>query len=64
MISAPWFLDVLRTSGRERTVPYGQSLEFYAHELFDLDAGAIEEFLMMGRKKLAAMTATESPHKI
>lgn len=59
-----WFLDVLRTSTRERVVPHDQSLEFYAHEFFAGDAAAIEEFLAMGRKNLAVMTATESPDLI
>ncbi len=59
-----WFLEVLRTSERERLVPHEQSLEFYAHEFFSGDAAAIEEFLEMGRKRLAVMTATESPEQI
>jgi hypothetical protein len=59
-----WFLDVLRTSEREPDVPHEQSLEFYAHEFFSKDADAIEEFIGMGRKKLALMTATESPEAI
>jgi hypothetical protein len=59
-----WFLETLRGSERERFVPHEQSLEFYAHEFFWADADAIEEFLDMGRKKLAVMTATESPEKI
>jgi len=59
-----WFLDVLRTSERERDMHHEQSLEFYAHEFFSRDAEAIEEFISMGRKNLALMTATESPEAI
>jgi hypothetical protein len=55
-----WFLATLRQSDREPHIPHIQSLEFYAHELFDRDAGAIREFLIMGRKELAVMTATET----
>ena len=53
-----WFLNVLRTSERELDMPHEQ-LEFYAHEFFSGDAEAIEEFIGMGRKKLALMAATE-----
>jgi hypothetical protein len=59
-----WLLETLRGSQRERFVPYDQSLEFYAHEFFYADAEAIEEFIAMGRKELAVMTATESPESI
>ncbi len=55
----PWFLDVLRRSGKEPNVPHVQSLEFYAHEYFSHDADAIREMLKMGRNELAVMTATE-----
>ena len=40
------------------------TLEFFAHELFARDASAIREFLYMGRKELALMTATEEPEAI
>jgi len=59
-----WFIQTLRHSGQEREVPHIQSLEFYAHELFSDDANAIREFLMMGRKELAVMTATDRPSAI
>ena len=59
-----WFLSTLRQSGREPDVPHIQSLEFYAHELFAFDAGAIRELLKMGRTELAVMTATEEPNAI
>jgi hypothetical protein len=59
-----WFLDVLRASAREQEMPHEQTLEFYAHEFFSGDADAIEEFLRMGRKHLAVMTATERPENI
>ncbi len=59
-----WFLDVLRSCKREREMPHEQTLEFYAHEFFSRDAEAIEEFIRMGRKNLALMTATECPEAI
>jgi hypothetical protein len=54
-----WFIETLRQSDRERYVPDIQSLEFYAHEFFSRDADAIREFLKMGRKDLAILTATQ-----
>ena len=59
-----WFLATLRQSDREPDVPHIQSLEFYAHELFAGDAGAIRAFLKMGRHELAVMTATQDPGTI
>jgi hypothetical protein len=59
-----WFIETLRRSGQEPAVPHVQSLEFYAHELFFDDASAIREFLKMGRKHLAVLTATEEPNAI
>ena len=59
-----WFLETLRKSARERDVPQMLTLEFYAHELFSLDADAIREFLGMGRKNLAVLTATQEPYRI
>jgi hypothetical protein len=59
-----WFLETLRRSGQEPDVPCIQSLEFYAHELFANDGRAIQEFLIMGRKYLAVMTATQAPQAI
>jgi len=56
-----WFIATLRQSGPEPQVPHIQGLEFYAHELFAVDANAVREFLEMGRKELAVMTATEEP---
>jgi hypothetical protein len=56
-----WFMDVLRTSERGRYVPHELDLEFFAHEYFSSDADAIEEFLLMGRRNLAVMAATECP---
>jgi hypothetical protein len=56
-----WFLDTLRSSRRETEIPHIQSLEFYAHEFFYSDGEAILEFLRMGRKELALLTATEEP---
>lgn len=58
------FLDTLRTSSREPSLPHMQSLEFYAHEFFYKDAAAIKEMLLMGREYLAVMTATEDPEVI
>jgi hypothetical protein len=48
----------------EPHVPHIQTLEFYAHELFASDVNAIREFLKMGRRHLAVMTATEEPNAI
>jgi hypothetical protein len=59
-----WFIETLRESGLEPQVPHIQTLEFYAHELFASDANAIREFLRMGRRDLAVMTATQEPNAI
>lgn len=59
-----WIIETLRNSALEPQVPHIQSLEFYAHELFAYDGNAIREFLKMGRKHLAVMTATEEPSSI
>lgn len=59
-----WFIETLRTSGAEPQVPHIQTLEFYAHELFAFDQNAVREFLKMGRRELAVMTATEEPNAI
>ena len=45
-------------------MPHIQTLEFYAHELFAFDENAVREFLKMGRRDLAVMTATEEPDAI
>lgn len=55
-----WFMETLRVSSREPEVPHILTLEFYAHELFASDESAIREFLKMGRRELAVMTAEEA----
>jgi len=59
-----WFLDTLRLAKTEPHVPHVQTIEFYAHEHFDLDEDAIREMLRMGRPSLAVMTATDRPEAI
>jgi hypothetical protein len=59
-----WFLDTLRLGGKEANIPQVQTLEFYAHEFFDLDPDGIRELLRMGRPYLAVLAATESPESI
>lgn len=59
-----WFLEALRISRAEPAVPHVVSLEFLAHEFFDLDPDAIREMLRMGRRYLAVMTATDLPEAI
>lgn len=59
-----WFLDTLRSSGREPDWPEAQALEFYAQELFSSDGAAIEELIEMGREDLALITATSIPENI
>ncbi|MEO5925393.1 MAG: hypothetical protein ABIR70_16350 [Bryobacteraceae bacterium] len=59
-----WFLDTLRNSEVERDTPGGQTLEFYAHELFAADPNAISAMLQMGRRNLAVMTATQDPSQV
>lgn len=56
-----WILNLLRESGQEPYVPSGQSLTFYAHEIFADNLGAIETMLQMGRASLAVWTATQEP---
>jgi hypothetical protein len=59
-----WFLDTLRLAKPELDLPHIITIEFYAHEYFALDEGAIREMLRMGRRYLAVMTATQSPDSI
>jgi len=59
-----WFLDTLRLAKPEPDIRHVQTIEFYAHEFFDLDEDAIREMLRMGRKYLAVMTATDRPEAI
>ncbi|HEV8412519.1 MAG TPA: hypothetical protein VGQ49_02915 [Bryobacteraceae bacterium] len=59
-----WFLDTLRLAKPEPDIPHVLTIEFYAHEFFDLDEDAIREMLRMGRKYLAVMTATDRPEAI
>ena len=59
-----WFLDILRLGKPEPHVPHVLTIEFYAHEYFDLDEDAIREMLRMGRNYLAVMTATDRPEAI
>jgi hypothetical protein len=59
-----WFLDTLRVGKPEPDIPHVQTIEFYAHEFFDLDEDAIRGMLLMGRKSLAVMTATDRPEAI
>jgi hypothetical protein len=59
-----WFLETLRLAKPESEIPHVQTIEFYAHEFFDLDEDAIREMLRMGRKYLAVMTATDRPEAI
>jgi len=54
-----WFLDTLRLARPEPDLPHIISIEFYAHEYFEFDEGAVREMLRMGRKRLAVMTATQ-----
>jgi hypothetical protein len=54
-----WIIETLGKSRREPEVPHIQSLEFFAHEIFSCDGNAIRQFLKMGRRHLALMTATE-----
>jgi hypothetical protein len=59
-----WMLDTLRHSKIERAVPGQQTLDFYAHELFQDDPHAIRAMLDMGRRNLAVLTATQYPNAI
>ncbi len=59
-----WFLDTLRLAKPEPDIPHVLTIEFYAHEFFDLDEDAIREMLRMGRRYLAVMTATDRPEAI
>ena len=59
-----WMLATLRESRQEPEMPHCLSLAFYAHELFDKDANAIEAMLKMGRRGLAVYTATQSPEHV
>ncbi len=59
-----WMLDTLRHSKRERSAPGQQTLDFYAHELFQDDPDAIRAMLDMGRRNLAVLTATQDPNAI
>jgi hypothetical protein len=55
-----WFLETLRTCGREPDIPHLITLEFHAHEFLCCDGPAIEELLDMGREYAAILTATQS----
>jgi len=59
-----WFLETLRLAKPEPDLPEILTIEFYAHEYFELDEDAIREMLRMGRKYLAVMTATDRPEAI
>lgn len=59
-----WMLDTLRHSKIERAAPGHQTLDFYAHELFQDDPDAIQAMLDMGRRNLAVLTATQCPNAI